>query len=227
MRKTGPMLALLAAVLALITVGTIALVRAVSSEGDQRSASREAASASASASASAAESAATSVPPPPPLVAQTTSATYASHVPGSRAVVAMTVKGSDVIAYVCDGHSLEAWLRGKLYPEGLVRLQGKQGILTGSVVGDTVVGAASLSRKSVMGFRAPVVRAPSGLYRASATVRGAKIVGGWIVLPGGDQVGLVDYEQRPRPAPRLDPAAGSVVVGDDRVPVAPADPTKP
>jgi hypothetical protein len=210
------MLALLAAVLALITVGTITLVHTASSGGGaQRPASREAASASAS------------VPPPPPPIPQTANATYASRVSGGRAVVAMTVKGSDVIAYVCDGHSLEAWLRGKIYPEGLVRLQGKKGILTGSVVGDAVVGAASLSSKDVMGFRAPVVRAPSGLYRASATVRGAQVVGGWIVLPSGDQVGLVDYAQRARPAPRLDPAAGSVMVGDDRVPVAPADPGKP
>jgi hypothetical protein len=214
MRKTGSMTALLAAVLALVVVGTIAIVRAVSAGDDNpRTASRQAASAS--------------VPPPPPPIPQTANATYASRVQGSRAVVAMTVKGSDVIAYVCDGHKLEAWLRGKIYPEGLVRLQGKKGILTGSVVGDAVVGAASLSRKNVMGFRAPVVRPPSGLYRASATVRGAQVVGGWIVLPGGDQVGLVDYEQRPRPAPLLDPAAGSVMVGDDRVPVAPADPTKP
>src|SRR4051812_13862290 len=39
-------------------------------------------------------------------------ATYAARAKGSRAVVAITVRGDDAIAYVCDGHSLETWLRG-------------------------------------------------------------------------------------------------------------------
>jgi hypothetical protein len=71
------------------------------------------------------------------------------------------------------------------------------------------------------------VQAPSGLYRATSTVRGARLVGGWIVLPSGDQVGLLNLGRTPRPAPVLDPAAEAVTVDGVRVPVAPADPARP
>jgi serine/threonine-protein kinase len=36
------------------------------------------------------------------------------------------------------------------------------------------------------------VHKPSGLYRAIAIVRGAKIKAGWIVLPDGSQVGSLE-----------------------------------
>ncbi|MEU5884886.1 hypothetical protein [Spirillospora sp. NPDC047279] len=219
MRRTGPLLALLAGLAVLIIIGTTVLVRTVSSDSaDTKDSPPPPLTATT----------ATTAPPAPPPVPQTAGGTFASRVPGSRAVVALTVKDGDAIAYVCDGRSLEAWLRGKVYPEGLIRLQGKKGILTGSVQGNTVIGAASLSRQRVMGFRAPIVKAPSGLYRAAArTTAGAQIVGGWIVLPSGAQVGLVNYGARAEPAPVLDPATGAVTIDDERIPVAPADPGKP
>jgi hypothetical protein len=214
MRKTGSILVLLAGVLALTALGTLVLVNLVVSEPEatgQRAGAPQ-----------------FSPPPPPsPSIPSSVTATYASRVRDSGTVVAMTVRGGDAIAYVCDGRRLEAWLRGKIYPEGLVRLQGPEGILTGSVQGTSVVGAASLDEESLFAFRAPVVQAPSGLYRATSTVRGARLVGGWIVLPSGDQVGVVSLAQAPRPAPPLDPAAGAVTVDGVRVPVAPADPGRP
>lgn len=159
-----------------------------------------------------------------------TSATYAARPRGSRAVVALTVRGGAAIAYICDGARVEAWLRGKVYPEGLLRLQAVKGpgIMTGAIEGDTVTGAATLRGGSLLAFRIPVVRPPSGLYRATGTTtRGARLVGGWIVLPGGDQVGLVNLDGRAEPAPRLEPGASSVVVDGGPVRVAPADPAGP
>ncbi len=66
-------------------------------------------------------------------------------------------------------------------------------------------------------FTARTVTAPSGLYRASAEVRGARIVAGWIVLADGSQVGLVDTGDpdaggTAAPAPTLDPATGTATV---------------
>jgi hypothetical protein len=215
MRKTGSLLVLLAGVLALTTLGTVILVRTVSSEPES------------TARTTSARQQPSPPPPPSPSIPSTVTATYASRVRDSGTVVAMTVRGGNAIAYVCDGQELEAWLRGKVYPEGLVRLQGPKGILTGSVQGTSVVGAASLDEESLFAFRARTVQAPSGLYRATSTVRGARLVGGWIVLPGGDQVGIVSLAQNPRPAPVLDPAAGAVTVDGVRIPVAPADPARP
>ncbi|MFI0452915.1 hypothetical protein [Actinomadura sp. 6N118] len=215
MRRTGPLLALFAGLAILIITGTTVLVRTVSSDRKPDESPPPPLTA-------------TTAAPAPPPIPQSANATFASRVSGSRAVVALTVKGSNAIAYVCDGRTLEAWLRGKVYPEGLIRLQGKKGILTGSVQGDTVIGAASLSQQRVMGFRAPVVRAPSGLYRAAArTTAGAQLVGGWIVLPSGAQVGMVNNGQSSQTAPILDPGAGAITIENERFPVAPADPDKP
>jgi hypothetical protein len=214
MRKTGSLLALLAGVLALTALGTLVLVNLVVSEPE--STGRRAAAPQVSPPA-----------PPSPSIPSTLTATYVSRVRDSGTVVAMTVRGGNAIAYVCDGRRLEAWLRGKIYPEGLVRLQGPKGILTGTVQGTSVIGAASLDEESLFAFRAPAVQAPSGLYRATSTVRGARLVGGWIVLPSGDQVGVVSLGRTPRPAPRLDPATPTVTVDGARIPVAPADPNRP
>jgi serine/threonine-protein kinase len=49
-----------------------------------------------------------------------------------------------------------------------------------------------------------VAKKPSGLYRSTAQVRGARIVTGWIVLPGGRQVGMSNDGATETPAPPLD-----------------------
>ncbi|MER6083641.1 hypothetical protein [Streptomyces sp. NPDC001833] len=48
--------------------------------------------------------------------------------------------------------------------------------------------------------------------RATATVRGAKVDGGWIVLADGRQAGLADREGTPSSAPRIAPETGAVTV---------------
>jgi hypothetical protein len=154
-------------------------------------------------------------------------ATYAAWAQGSRAVVAITVRGGDALAYVCDGHRLESWLRGKVYRNGLLQLRSSRGILTGSIDKGVAVGAVNLWGHGLLAFQAPVVRAPAGLYRATATVRGATLVGGWIVLPGGRQVGLVYSGDVERPAPKVSPATGAVEIDGIRIPIAPADPLSP
>ncbi|XVQ12778.1 hypothetical protein ACQP1W_09540 [Spirillospora sp. CA-255316] len=220
MRRTGSPPALLAGLLALIVIGTIVLVRTVSSDPDATG--RPA-------------GAPPPTPPPRPVLPSPSgvppagpATTYAARAKDSRAVVALTVRNGAAIAFVCDGERLEAWLRGRIYPEaGLVRLQGPDGLVTGSVQGDSVVGAVSLDEEEPFAFRAPAVKAPSGLYRANSTVRGSRLVGGWIVLPGGDQVGTITLGRATRAAPDLNPAAGAVTVDGVRVQVAPADPTRP
>ncbi len=65
------------------------------------------------------------------------------------------------------------------------------------------------------------VAPPSGLYRASAQVRQAKVVGGWIVLPNGSQVGVVDVAGEPTTAPPLDTATLTTTVNDTTVTAPP------
>jgi len=65
---------------------------------------------------------------------------------------------------------------------------------------------------------------PPGLYRATATVRGAKIDGGWIVLPGGKQVGVVERDGTPSAAPEIDPETGAVTIDGQKIVARPVTP---
>ena len=87
-----------------------------------------------------------------------------------------------------------------------MRLTGKDGAeLNGTLQGREASAARSTSAAG-HGFTAAKAVKPSGLYRATAEVRGAKIDGGWIVLPDGRQVGILNRDGKPAAAPRIDPA---------------------
>jgi hypothetical protein len=65
-------------------------------------------------------------------------------------------------------------------------------------------------------FSVPVAQKSSGLYQATAVVRGAKIKAGWIVLADGTQVGSLETNADSSapsaiPAPKLDLATGTAV----------------
>jgi hypothetical protein len=61
-------------------------------------------------------------------------------------------------------------------------------------------------------FTAGVVQPPSGLYRTAQFVNTAQVVCGWIVLPGGRQVGACSSEgQESTPAPPLNTATATPV----------------
>jgi serine/threonine-protein kinase len=61
---------------------------------------------------------------------------------------------------------------------------------------------------------------PQGRYRiADTVVGGAEVVGGWIVLPDGTQIGAVNVDGETKPAEELDVATGQVTVEGELVTV--------
>ena len=157
---------------------------------------------------------------PPPARAQAqekVTVTWAGSTRGGAASIAIAVKEGVAVAYVCDGDRVEAWYQGTAVDERLA-LSGEKGRLTGTFdkrrANGTVTAGGTTFR-----FDVGVVRKPSGLYRASAQVRNAQVRGGWIVV-GGRQVGILQVDGVPQPAPPLDLGTGSVVVnGETIVPV--------
>jgi hypothetical protein len=148
---------------------------------------------------------------------------YAGYTRGGAATLAIAVRGNRAIAYLCDGSVLESWFRGSV-TNGQFELSGKSGAhLTGMDKSGTVTGSARVPGHS-FGFTVVRVKRPSGLYRLTAEVRGARLDGGWIVLPGGRQVGLLYSNGVSRPAPALDLASNSVNVNGQRVPAQEATP---
>ena len=118
-------------------------------------------------------------------------ANYAGEVHGGGASVAISIHGSQAIAYVCNGSVIEAWLKGTA-AGGHLTMTGKGHARLSATyhfkraVGHVVAHGVRYT------FSAPAVHKPSGLYRAIAIVRGAKIKAGWIVLPDGTQVGSLE-----------------------------------
>ncbi|MFC4587458.1 hypothetical protein [Sphaerisporangium corydalis] len=137
-------------------------------------------------------------------------ADYAGVAQGNGGLVALSIKNGKAIAYFCDGR-IESWLKGTA-ENNTVTLAGKGSLITAALGNGKAQGRLQVG-KAKWRFSAPLVKKPSGLYRATATVRGAKVVGGWIILPGGRQVGLLGVDEAPYPAPKLTPGSPVTVDG--------------
>ncbi len=162
---------------------------------------------------------ATPVPASPPA------GTYAGSVDGgSGASVAIAVKNGRAVAYVCDGHQAEAWLQGPA-DEGTVALTGAgKASLSANYLNQHLTGKVTAAGRTWT-FTVGLVKPPSGLYRAAAEVRQAKVVGGWIVLPDGRQVGVVNDGGTEREAPRLDTTTLTSTVDDTTITATAVDGT--
>lgn len=137
-------------------------------------------------------------------------ADYGGYVKGNGGLIAISVRDGKAIGYFCDGRN-EAWLKGgeaggKVTLKGLGTARATATLGGGQAKGSLSVGGRKWS------FTAPAVVKPSGLYRATALVRGAKLRVGWIQVPrpGGG------YYQ-----------VGRAVVGEDQVDVPKLDDERP
>jgi serine/threonine-protein kinase len=137
--------------------------------------------------------------------------------------IAIVAKGAAAIAYLCDGSRTEAWLRGTA-TDGRLDLAGAGNArLTGTFTGARAEGTVTV-RGQRFGFGVPAVPKSSRLFRATGTVRGARIVAGWIVLPGGRQVGLATVDGAEVRPSILDVVTGTATVAGAPVTAAPAQP---
>jgi hypothetical protein len=136
---------------------------------------------------------AVSAPAPAPTRTTPTRATYTARVGGGGGSVAVAVHGSKAIAYVCNGSTVEGWMRGKV-ENGKLTLTGKNNAhLTatyhaGKVTGDVKAHGTDYS------FSAPTATKSSGLYEATVSVQGKTIKAGWIVLNDGTQIGSLETD---------------------------------
>jgi hypothetical protein len=148
--------------------------------------------------------------PSPTPEAEPDPITYVGDVDGGGASVALVLNGDEAIAYVCDGE-IEAWLEGTARNGELV-LEGDDAELHGSYDEDAAAGEVSALGASWT-FTVDLAEQPEGLYRVADTILGgAEVEGGWIVLPGGRQVGVLTVDGDSDSAPELDTGTGEVTV---------------
>ncbi len=175
-------------------------------------------------SAAAAPSTAAPTTPAPTAVAEAP-VTYAGSVGGGGASLAIAVKDGKAIAYICDGRSAEAWLQGT-GSGGTLTLTGSDGAtLSGTYANGQATGTVNATGRQWT-FALGAVAPPSGLYRANAFVADAQIIGGWIVLADGRQVGTTRKGTIVMPAPQLNLANLTAVIDNTTVTAAVVDGTK-
>ena len=114
-----------------------------------------------------------------------------------------------------DGRGFEPQLLGESFSEALIEpegldLTGKKAKLTGTFANGRATGTVNVSRWTYT-FDVAAVKKPSGLYRATADVRNAEVVSGWIVV-GKEVTGSVNVAGESRAAPELDLATGTAIL---------------
>ena len=170
------------------------------------------------AESSAAVSAPAATASPAPTRTTPTRADYAGRVGGGGGSVAVSVHGDRAVAYVCNGATVEGWMRGKV-DNGKLVLTGKdKAHLTASYHSGTVTGDVE-AHGTDYSFSVKSVNKPSGLYQATAVVQGKTIKAGWIVLGDGTQIGSLETDadsDAPTAvtAPKLDVATMTARVGN-------------
>ena len=125
-------------------------------------------------------------------------ADYVGRAASGGAAVAISVHAGKAVAYMCDGHAVAAWLKGTA-KAGKLELTGKNGARldvsyrTGKATGSIMADGTKYAFSAPLVHRGSSGHRPPGLYEATAMVHGVKIKAGWVVLPGGSQVGSVEY----------------------------------
>ncbi|WRZ93782.1 hypothetical protein OHB54_34920 [Streptomyces sp. NBC_01007] len=225
MKRPGPLLTLLAGlVFAVFMLSLNAMTGTKNASNPYRQASPGVSVSASAPPASSSPSPSTS-PSPSPSRSALPNADYAGRTDDNSSAVAVSLRGGKAIAYFCDGHDKESWLKGDVKDDGTMKLTGGNGDeLNGTLQdGKRIRGTASVGGQRY-GFTADRAIKPSGLYRATATVRGAKVDGGWIVLPGGKQVGVVERDGTPSAAPVIDPETGAVTIDGQKIIARPVTP---
>ena len=178
------------------------------------SAATQPSSASATATPSPASASATA----PAVVTAPDKADYAGRVQGGGASVAISIHNGRAIAYVCNGSAIEAWYKGTAN-NGVLILTGKNNAHLSAIYDFGKVTGDVLAHGTDYRFTVGVVHKPSGLYQATAVVRGASVKAGWIVLSNGSKVGSLESDANAAApsaaqAPDLDLATGTAQDGD-------------
>ncbi len=157
-----------------------------------------------------------SAPSPAPTRTTPTRATYTARVGGGGGSVAVAVHGSKAIAYVCNGSTVEGWMRGTVKGTKLVLTGKNNAHLTASYHAGKVTGDVK-AHGTDFSFSAPTATKSSGLYEATVSVQGKTIKAGWIVLGDGTQIGSLETDgsgENAVTAPKLDVATMTARIGN-------------
>ena len=168
-------------------------------------------SAPAAPASSPAPTSASASPTATPYAAAPAKATYAGKSNGGGATIAIVVYNGQVIAYVCNGSTIDAWFSGPASSDGKVTLTGKNNATLTAAYGAGQMTGDVTAHGTDFNFGVDTVSKSSGagLYQTTAKVGGDTVKAGWIVLDDGTQIGSIEPDSTSATpsavsAPRLD-----------------------
>ncbi|MEU4831456.1 hypothetical protein [Streptosporangium sp. NPDC023615] len=205
MKRLGPVYTLAAGAVMAVVLGTVSATTSPTTQNVNAQDDTAATVAEATSQATPTPAAVRTAKPTP------AKADYAGRVTGNGGLIAVSVRNGKAVAYFCDGR-IEAWLKGKA-ADGKVTLSGRNNAsITARLGGGKAAGTLAFGGRKWT-FDAPVVKKPSGLYRASAVVRGANVRAGWIYLDDGTRVGLTVVNDEVADVAIPEPGQNAVVDG--------------
>ncbi|MEV0387691.1 hypothetical protein [Nonomuraea sp. NPDC050643] len=220
MSRLGPVITLAAGAVLAVGLGVASITAAPAAENTAANTAAEAPSVEETSAA----------PAPSPTKTEpkkTAKADYGGRVKGNGALIAISIRNGKAVGYFCDGRS-EAWFKGN-ESDGTLNLKGVANAaskVTADLGGGQAEGWVSVGGKR-WNFVAPTVVKPSGLYRATAIVRGAKFRAGWIVIknPNGgyQQVGTAFAGEEQLNIPQLDSEQPTAPLSVDDTTIYPKD----
>ena len=220
MKRNTPLITLLVGA----ALGVVLLVATMLATPSSAPVNYSAAAASSAAPAPAESSEAPEQSPaaaPSPAPTRTTpTADFTGRVGGGGGSVAVAVHGDKAIAYVCNGSTVEGWMRGKVDGDKLVLTGKNQTHLTASYHAGKVTGDVEAHGTDYSFSVSTVSKSTSkssGLYQATAVVQGKTIKAGWIVLGDGTQIGSLETDESAKTAvtaPKLDVATMTARIGN-------------
>jgi hypothetical protein len=173
--------------------------------------SSPATSAPAAPASSSAPASVSASPTATPYAAAPAKANYAGKVNGGGATIAIVVYNGQVIAYICNGSTIDAWFSGPESSGSKITLTGKNNAtLTASYgVGEMTGDVTAHGTNFNFGVDSVSKSSGAGLYRATGKADGDAVKAGWIVLPDGSQTGSLEPDSASATpsavrAPRLD-----------------------
>ena len=127
--------------------------------------------------------------------------TYTGKLEGTDAYIAVITARDKVVIYTCDGQNFAQWFRARLVasPLEVVSTDGEVR-LTARISPRMVSGTLFLEDGKVHTFKALRSQSPAGLFRSETLLEGANYIGGWVVLPSGEQRGSIMGGGAIRPA---------------------------
>ncbi len=220
MKRNTPLITLLVGAALGVVLLVATMLAAPSSAPLNYSAAAASSAAPAPAESSEAPEQSPAAAPSPAPTRTTPTADFTGRVGGGGGSVAVAVHGDKAIAYVCNGSTVEGWMRGKVEGDKLVLTGKNQTHLTASYHAGKVTGDVE-AHGTDYSFSVPTVSKStsksSGLYQATAVVQGKTIKAGWIVLGDGTQIGSLETDESGEnavTAPKLDVATMTARIGN-------------